>query len=144
MTTRFHIRSLLLSGAMLMVAAPLSAAQDAPSRISWAPSYSGSCHDCSLVGRNMSGWNVSKASYPGADLTAANLRRAHAHGADFSGVQAAGADLRLGDFTEASFEEAILVGARLQGASFNNSKMSGVVLNSKITQYLYSTAVKKI
>eukprot|EP00581_Thalassiosira_minuscula_P035415 CAMPEP_0184453968 /NCGR_PEP_ID=MMETSP0740-20130409/18540_1 /TAXON_ID=385413 /ORGANISM="Thalassiosira miniscula, Strain CCMP1093" /LENGTH=89 /DNA_ID=CAMNT_0026825347 /DNA_START=1 /DNA_END=267 /DNA_ORIENTATION=+ len=89
MTTAYRIRSFLISGAMMLAAAPLSTAQETPSRISWAPSYSGSCHDCSLVGRNMSGWNVSKASYPGADLTAANLRRAHAHGANFSRVQAA-------------------------------------------------------
>ena len=114
MTTKVDLRSIVLAGAMLFGAAPLNA-QEAPSRISWAPSYSGSCQDCSLVGRNMSGWNVSNASYPGADLTAANLRRAHAHGANFSGVQAAGADLRLGDFTEASFEEAVLIGARMQG-----------------------------
>ena len=129
MTTRLPIRSFLLAGAMMIGAAPLSA-QETPSRISWSPSYSGSCHDCSLVGRNMSGWNVSKASYPGADLTAANLRRTHAHGANFNGVQAAGADLRLGDYTAASIEAAILVRARMQGASFNSSKMTGIVLNS--------------
>lgn len=127
MTTQIGMRSLAILGAAF-AAAQMSFAQEIPNRVAWSPSYSGSCTDCSLVGRNMSGWNISKANYPGADLTAASLRRAQGHDANFSGAQATGVDLRNGDFTGASFEDAILVGASLQDAMFNNSKMSGVVL----------------
>lgn len=127
MSFRTHIRyAASLSVALVMTMPAL--AQQAPSRISWAPSYSGSCIDCSLQGRNMSGWNISKANYPGADLTAAKLRGVHAHDANFNNVQAAGADFRLSDFTDSSFEGAVLIGASLQGTSFNGSKMEGVIL----------------
>lgn len=127
MEIKLSIRRVAVIAAMLSVPSP-AFAQEAPSRISWAPSYSGSCVDCSLTGRNMSGWNVSNARYQGADLTAAILHRAQGHGANFDEAQATGADLRLGDFTGASFEDAILVGARLQHAVFNSGKMAGTVL----------------
>lgn len=127
MRTMTGMRALALIGVSLL-AAPLGHVQDQPSRISWAPSYSGSCTDCSLMGSNMSGWNISKLNYPGADLTAANLQRVHGHHANFKSAQATGADLRLGDFTGAIFEQATLTGARMQHATFNSANMGGALL----------------
>lgn len=127
MRTMSGIRALALIG-MSIAATQIGHTQDQPSRISWAPSYSGSCTDCSLMGHNMSGWNIAKLNYPGADLTAANLQRVHGHSANFKGAQATGADLRLGDFTSAIFEDAILTGAKLQHATFNSANMGGAML----------------
>ena len=73
MKTQFGMRSLAILGSAL-AATQMSLAQEVPTRISWAPSYSGSCIDCPLAGQNLSGWKLSVANYPVADPTFAGFR----------------------------------------------------------------------
>ena len=102
--------------APLIWAAP-AAAQN---RVTWEPSYSGSCENCQLSGLHLSHRDFSGANYPGADMTRAVLQSIQASGANFTGVQA-----DRGDFSYATLTDVNLSDARLSRAVFTSVSAAG-------------------
>ncbi|MEO1475696.1 MAG: pentapeptide repeat-containing protein [Pseudomonadota bacterium] len=145
------LRLVILIGFVIGIAASASAQDDQASRVTWKPSYSGSCQNCSLIGQQMPYWDLTGAHYGGADLSYASLHGAMANGAyftairgshsDFSraklrnshlsgavldhcrliGIEAAGADFSSANLDRADMREAQLIGANLNGSILTNS-----------------------
>lgn len=128
MLSNRHKTALSALIAATSIAAAPSLAQDSTTRVSWAPSYGGACEDCDLRGRNLSGWDISNAHYPRADLSGALLRATRAINVDFSSAIAERTDFRKAVLDGSIFVDAKLGKARFDGASLLNSDLSGAVL----------------
>jgi len=129
MFDRRHNRALAALIGALMFPAGQMAAQEKSTRGAWAPSYGGACADCDLRGRNLSGWDISNAHYPRADLSGALLRATRAINVDFAGAVAERTDFRQAVLDGASFNDAELLQARFDNASLLNTNLADAMLN---------------
>jgi hypothetical protein len=81
-------------------------------------------HD--IAGIDLSGVDLSRASFFGERLESAN----------FSGSNLTGADFTDADLADADFTGASLRYAKLHGANFENAKLYGITIDGKNTEYL--------
>ena len=128
MNSNRHRNALAALVAAFVFPAGYAVAQDNSTRVSWAPSYGGACEDCDLRGRNMSGWDISNALYPRANLSGGLLRATRAINADFTGAIAERTDFRQAVLDGSIFTDAALGKARFDAASLLNSNFSGAIL----------------
>jgi len=121
----------LLSALTLSVGAFATgiAAADGASRVTWTPSYSGSCEDCSLVGLQMPYSNLTAARYGGADLSHASLFGSIADDAEFNRVTGRYADFSQTKLNNARLQTATLTNARFIGTIANGADFSGAQLD---------------
>ena len=127
--------SVILALAACGVASGAASAQSKSTRVSWAPSYGGSCVSCDLRGRNMSGGDISAAHYPKANVSGAFLRGTRALNIDLSDAMAKGTDFRRAtldgsrlsntQFEGSRFERASLLNVNLTGASLSDTHLTG-------------------
>jgi uncharacterized protein YjbI with pentapeptide repeats len=103
-------------------------AQESSHHVAWAPSYGGSCQACDLRGRNMSGWDISRANYPDADLSESLLRGTRAVGVVFTNAVALNTDFRQATLDDAKFIDAHLETSRFDKASLRNADLSRAVM----------------
>ncbi len=113
----------------LFVLSPLGAFADGASRVTWQPSYSGSCEDCSLIGRQMPYSELTGARYGGADLSHASLFGSKATNAEFPAVTGRYTDFSQAKLNNANLETSILTNARFNGAEANGANFSGAQLD---------------
>jgi uncharacterized protein YjbI with pentapeptide repeats len=85
-----------------------------------------SCNNCYLKGVNLSGSNLSEASFYYTDLSRANLRDA-----DLSGSNLRDADLRESDLRDADLSGADLRGSDLRGADLSGADLRKAVFNGE-------------
>ncbi|WP_300392373.1 pentapeptide repeat-containing protein [Henriciella sp.] len=114
--------------AAIVLPAGVGNSQDSSTRVAWAPSYGGSCEGCDLRGRNMSGWDISNANYPRADLSGALLRATRGIDVDFTHAIAEFTDFRQAVLDGSSFIDAELTEARFDKSSLLNSDFSRAVM----------------
>ncbi|MEM5517302.1 pentapeptide repeat-containing protein [Henriciella sp. AS95] len=103
-------------------------AQETSHHVAWSPSYGGSCQACDLRGRNMSGWDISRANYPDADLSDSLLRGTRATGVVFTNAIALNTDFRQATLDDAKFVDAHLETSRFDKASLRNADLSRAVM----------------
>ncbi|MEO9968357.1 MAG: pentapeptide repeat-containing protein [Hyphomonadaceae bacterium] len=126
LTSLSLIAALALSASAFGVSA---AHADGASRVTWKPSYAGSCEDCSLVGRQMLYSDLSSARYSRADLSHASLFGSVADSAEFGGVTGRYADFSQTNLNNAQLSAATLTNARFVGAQANGANFSGAQLD---------------
>ena len=126
MRQKFILTSLISA---LLLPAAQTVAQENSTRVAWAPSYGGACADCDLRGRNLSGWDISNAHYPRADLSGALLRATRAINVNFTGAKAERTDFRHAVLDGAIFENAELLQARFDNTSLLNANLEDAMLN---------------
>ncbi|RIJ27926.1 pentapeptide repeat-containing protein [Henriciella mobilis] len=129
MFDRRHKLTLAALIGALMFPAGQMVAQENSTRVAWAPSYGGACADCDLRERNLSGWDISNAHYPRADLSGALLRATRAMNVNFAGAVAERTDFRQAVLDGASFNDAELLQARFDNASLLNTNLADAMLN---------------
>lgn len=115
---------------VVALAVPFATAQSGDtSRVTWQPSYSGSCQDCLLIRQHMPFWDLSGGFYNGANFSYSTLQGAHAKGALFTGITASHTDFSRADLSNANFADATLDHARLIGVMASGADFSGAVLD---------------
>lgn len=129
MTHRVSTTKLVFLAITVSVFCPSAAIADGASRVTWQPSYSGSCEDCSLVGQQMPYSELSGTRYGGADLSHASLFGSMAEGADFVGLTGRYTDFSQAVLNNANLEAATLTNARFIGAKANGANFSGAQLD---------------
>ncbi|MEL6226958.1 MAG: pentapeptide repeat-containing protein [Pseudomonadota bacterium] len=98
-------------------------------RVTWQPSYSGSCQDCRLVGQQMPYWDLSNAHYGRADLSYSTLHGSEAEGTYFTQVTALHTDFSRANLRNAHFQGARMNSARLIGVDASGADFSGATLD---------------
>ena len=122
--TKLALLAVLMSGL-----GPTGVWADGASKVTWQPSYSGSCEDCSLVGRQMPYSELTDARYGGADLSHASLFGSIATKAEFRGVTGRYTDFSQTILNNANLETSTLTNARFIGAEANGANFSGARLD---------------
>ena len=121
----FVLAVCLLGGAVSTATAQV----DDPQVVAFQPSYSGSCENCQLAGRQLPYWDFTDANYPGANFSGAVLHGARAQRANFSGISAAGANFAQANLNGTNFATANLTGATLTGADCSTSTLSKATMS---------------
>lgn len=93
-----------------------------------------SCPRADLAGANLSGIDLSSASFIGANLSGANLSQSNLTQISFSLITASainlsGASLKAVNFTSASMGQATLSGAKLSGCNLANAQLANSQFN---------------
>jgi uncharacterized protein YjbI with pentapeptide repeats len=129
MTNRVSNTKLAFLAIIMSASSQSAAIADGASRVTWQPSYSGSCEDCSLVGQQMPYSELTGTRYGGADLSHASLFGSMAEGADFVGLTGRYTDFSQVVLNNANLEDATLTNSRFIGAEANGANFSGAQLD---------------
>ena len=124
-----NLRNLAAIALIVSALVPAKGFADGASRVTWQPSYSGSCEDCSLIGQQMPYSDLSGAHYVGADLSHASLFGSVADNARFDGVTGRYADFSQTKLNNARLQNATLTNARFIGVEANGADFSGAQID---------------
>lgn len=98
-------------------------------RVTWKPSYSGSCQDCNLVGLQMTQWDVSRVRYDRSDFSYASLYAAQANETHFTSITATRTEFSRAQLNNAQFSGAVMQRVRMIGVDATGANFADATLD---------------